>query len=151
MLNDQEFMRQALAEAQLAAREDEVPVGAVLVTLDGAVLARAHNHTIARCDPTGHAEIIALREASQAVGNFRLLNTTIYVTIEPCIMCVGALLQARVARIVFGAWDPKWGGAGSLYNLADDARLNHTISVQGGVLEEECRTVMQDFFGSKRG
>ena len=151
MLNDQEFMRQALEEAHLAAREDEVPVGAVLVAHDGAVLARAHNQTIARCDPTGHAEIIALREASQAVGNFRLLNTTIYVTIEPCIMCVGALLQARVARIVFGAWDPKWGGAGSLYNLADDARLNHTISVQGGVLEEECRTVMQDFFRARRG
>ena len=151
MRNDDAFMRQALAEAHLAAREDEVPVGAVLVTHDGAVLARTHNQTIARRDPTGHAEIIALREASQAVGNFRLLNTTIYVTIEPCIMCAGALLQARVARIVFGAWDPKWGGAGSLYNLADDARLNHTISVQGGVLEEECRAVMQDFFRGKRG
>jgi tRNA(adenine34) deaminase len=151
MWNDNTFMRQALEEARLAAREDEVPIGAVVVAHDGAVLARARNQTIARCDPTGHAEIIALREASQAVGNFRLLNTAIYVTIEPCIMCVGALLQARVARIVFGAWDPKWGGAGSLYNLADDARLNHTISVQGGVLEEECRAVMQDFFRSKRG
>jgi tRNA(adenine34) deaminase len=144
-------MRQALEEAHLAAREDEVPVGAILVAEDGSLLARAHNQTIARCDPTAHAEIAALREASKAVGNFRLLNTTLYVTIEPCIMCAGALIQARVARLIFGASDPKWGGAGSLYNLVQDARLNHTISIEGGVLEAECRALMQAFFQGKRG
>lgn len=143
-------MRQALLEAQQAARQEEVPVGAVLVARDGTVLARAHNQTIALCDPTAHAEILALRAASQAVGNYRLLNTTLYVTIEPCIMCMGALLQARVARILFGAKDPKWGGAGSLYNLAADTSLNHTIDVQGGLLENECRGLIQDFFRAKR-
>jgi tRNA(adenine34) deaminase len=143
-------MRQALLEAQQAARHDEVPVGAVLVARDGTVLARAHNQTIALCDPTAHAEILSLRAASQAVGNYRLLNTTLYVTIEPCIMCMGALLQARVAGILFGAKDPKWGGAGSLYNLAADTSLNHTIDVQGGLLENECRELIQDFFRAKR-
>jgi len=143
-------MRQALLEAQQAARQDEVPVGAVLVARDGTVLARAHNQTIALCDPTAHAEILALRAASQAVGNYRLLDTTLYVTIEPCIMCMGALLQARVARILFGAEDPKWGGAGSRYNLAADTSLNHTIDVQGGLLENECRELIQDFFRAKR-
>ena len=143
-------MRQALLEAQQAARKDEVPVGAVLVAQDGTVLAKAHNQTIALCDPTAHAEILALRAASRAVGNYRLSNTTLYVTIEPCIMCVGALLQARVAGIVFGAMDPKWGGAGSRYNLATDTRLNHTIDVQGGLLENECRELIQGFFRTKR-
>jgi len=149
-VNHSHFMRQALLEAQQAARQDEVPVGAVLVARDGTVLARAHNQTIALCDPTAHAEILALRAASQAVGNYRLLDTTLYVTIEPCIMCMGALLQARVARILFGAEDPKWGGAGSRYNLAADTSLNHTIDVQGGLLENECRELIQDFFRAKR-
>jgi len=143
-------MREALLEAQQAAREDEVPVGAVLVAQDGTVLAKAHNRTIALCDPTAHAEILALRAASLALGNYRLLNTALYVTIEPCIMCMGALLQARVARIVFGARDPKCGGAGSCYNLAADTRLNHTIAVQGGLLENECRELIQDFFRTRR-
>ncbi len=143
-------MRQALLEAKQATRQDEVPVGAVLVARDGTVLARAHNQTISLCDPTAHAEILALRAASLALANYRLLNTTLYVTIEPCIMCMGALLQARVARIVFGAKDPKWGGAGSRYNLAADTSLNHTIDVQGGLLENECRELIQDFFRAKR-
>ena len=143
-------MRQALLEAQQAARQDEVPVGAVLVARDGTVLARAHNQTIALCDPTAHAEILALRAASQAVGNYRLIDTTLYVTIEPCVMCMGALLQARIARILFGAKDPKWGGAGSRYNLAADTSLNHTIDVRGGLLEDECRELIQDFFRAKR-
>jgi len=143
-------MRQALLEAQQAIRQDEVPVGAVLVAEDGTVLAKAHNRTIALCDPTAHAEILALRAASRALGNYRLLNTTLYVTIEPCIMCMGALLQARVARIVFGAKDPKWGGAGSRYNLAANTGLNHTIDVQRGLLENECRELIQDFFRVKR-
>jgi tRNA(adenine34) deaminase len=143
-------MRQALLEAKQATRQDEVPVGAVLVARDDTVLARAHNQTISLCDPTAHAEILALRAASLALGNYRLPSTTLYVTIEPCIMCMGALLQARVARIVFGAKDPKWGGAGSRYNLAADTSLNHTIDVQGGLLENECRELIQDFFRAKR-
>lgn len=148
--NHSDFMRQALLEAQQAAREDEVPVGALLVAQDGTVLAKAHNRTIALSDPTAHAEILALREASQTLGNYRLPNTTLYVTIEPCIMCMGALLQARVAKIVFGAKDPKCGGAGSCYNLAADTGLNHTIDVQTGLFENECKTLIQDFFRAKR-
>ena len=143
-------MHQALLEAQQAAREDEVPVGAVLVSQDGTILAGAHNRTIALCDPTAHAEILALRAASQVVGNYRLLNTTLYVTIEPYIMCMGALLHARVAEIFFGAEDPKWGGAVSRYNLSADVSLNHTIDVKGGLLENECRKLIQDFFQAKR-
>ena len=150
MKKDHDFMELALEEARLAAQEDEVPVGAVLVDRDGALLARAHNETIKRCDPTAHAEILALRGAAQVVGNFRLLDTTLYVTIEPCAMCMGALLHARVARIVFGAGDSKWGCAGSLYNLAGDGRLNHSISVDEGILKEECRALMQAFFRDRR-
>jgi tRNA(adenine34) deaminase len=149
-LNHSDFMSQALLEAQQAAQEDEVPVGAVLVAKDGTALAKAHNRTIALCDPTAHAEILALRAASRALENYRLPNSTLYVTIEPCIMCMGALLQARVARIVFGAKDPKWGGAGSCYNLAADTRLNHMIHVEGGLLENECKILIQDFFRNKR-
>lgn len=143
-------MRHAIVEAQLATREDEVPVGAVLVAQDGTVLAKAHNQTITFCDPTAHAEILALRSASQALGNYRLPNTILYVTIEPCVMCMGALLQARVANIVYGAKDPKWGAAGSCYDLSADPRLNHVIDVQGGVLENECRQLIQAFFRDKR-
>jgi tRNA(adenine34) deaminase len=143
-------MRQALSQAKQAAREDEVPVGAVLIAQDGTLLAKEHNRTIKLCDPTAHAEILALREASRTLGNYRLLDTTLYVTIEPCIMCMGALLQARVAKIVFGAKDPKCGGAGSCYNLAADAALNHTIDVQAGLLENECRSLIQEFFRAKR-
>ena len=143
-------MRQALSEAKQAAREDEVPVGAILVAQDGTVLAKEHNRTITLCDPTAHAEILTLREASRTLGNYRLLNTTLYVTIEPCIMCMGALVQARVAEIVFGAKDPKCGGAGSCYNLAADAPLNHTIDVQAGLLENECSALIQEFFRARR-
>jgi tRNA(adenine34) deaminase len=143
-------MRQAIAEAQQAAREDEVPVGAVLVDGNGTVFAKAHNQTIASCDPTAHAEMLALRSATKALGNYRLVGTILYVTIEPCIMCIGALLHARVARIVYGAKDPKWGAAGSCYDLAADPRLNHIIDVRGGILEDECRGLIQAFFQNKR-
>ena len=143
-------MWQAVIEAQQAAREDEVPVGAILVSQNGAVLAKTHNQTITRCDPTAHAEILAIRSAADALGNFRLLNTTLYVTIEPCIMCMGALLHARVSKIIYGAKDPKWGAAGSCYNLSADPRLNHVIDVEGGVLEKECRELIQRFFKAKR-
>ncbi len=150
MLNHNDYMRQALSEAEQAAREDEVPVGAVLVANDGKILATAHNQTITLCDPTAHAEILAVREASRILRNHRLLNTTLYVTIEPCVMCMGALLQARVAKIFFGAKDPKGGGAGSCYNLAADKGLNHTIEVTAGLLENECKALIQDFFRTKR-
>ena len=145
-----DYMQQAIFEAQQAVREDEVPVGAVVVSQDGRVLAKAHNRTIALSDPTAHAEILAIRSAGQAVGNYRLLNTVLYVTIEPCIMCMGALLHARVSKIVFGAKDPKGGAAGSSYNLAADTRLNHAIDVEGGLLENECRKLIQAFFERKR-
>jgi tRNA(adenine34) deaminase len=143
-------MQKALTEAKQAAREDEVPVGAVLVAQDGTVLAETHNRTISLCDPTAHAEILALRAAGQIVGNYRLLNTTLYVTVEPCIMCLGALIHARVAGIVFGTKEPKWGGAVSWDNLIAETGMNHKIDIQGGVLEHECRALMQDFFRSKR-
>ena len=145
-----QFMWQAVIEAQQAAREDEVPVGAILVSQNGTVLAKTHNQTITRCDPTAHAEILAIRSAAEALGNFRLLNTTLYVTIEPCIMCMGALLHARVSKIIYGARDPKWGAAGSCYDLSTDPRLNHVIDVEGGVLEKECRELIQTFFKAKR-
>ena len=143
-------MKLALMEAKKAGQMDEVPIGAVLVSASGDVLAAAHNQTISRLDPTAHAEMIVLREAAQKVLNFRLLYTTLYVTIEPCLMCMGAIVHARVANVVFGAKDPKWGGAGSLYNLADDTRLNHQPAIIHGVCQNECQAVIQDFFRSKR-
>ena len=143
-------MRLALAEAQKAGQMGEVPVGAILVAEDGRTLSSAHNRTIDKADPTGHAEILALREAALKINNYRLLNTTLYVTVEPCIMCMGAVVHARISRVVFGASDPKWGGAGSLYNFAEDKRLNHRVEIIKGVCEEECRNLMQIFFRAKR-
>jgi tRNA(adenine34) deaminase len=147
---DHDFMAVALAEARRAWEIGEVPVGAVLVSASGEVLAAAHNRTIAERDPSAHAEILALRAAARKLQNYRLLNTTLYVTIEPCIMCMGALVHARVARLVYGAADPKWGGAGSLYDLAADPRLNHRVEIVRGVLEDDCRRLIQDFFRSRR-
>ena len=145
-----EFMQLALKEAKKAGQKDEVPIGAVLVAESGDILASSHNQTISLLDPTAHAEIIALRQAAQKVLNFRLLDTTLYVTIEPCIMCMGAIVHARVSTVVFGAEDPKWGAAGSLYNLADDTRLNHRTNIIHGVCRDECRSLIQDFFQKKR-
>jgi tRNA(adenine34) deaminase len=145
-----DFMQLALQQAQLAGRRDEVPVGAVLVSAGGEVLAAAGNRTIGAADPTAHAEILTLRAAARDTKNYRLLNTTLYVTIEPCPMCMGAILHARVAKLVFGAADPKWGAAGSLYDLPNDTRLNHRIEVVAGILEKECRELIQAFFRRKR-
>ena len=145
-----DYMRLALQEAKKAGQFDEVPVGAVLVSEAGELLAAARNRTIELSDPTAHAEVIALREAAGKIRNYRLLNTTLYVTIEPCPMCMGALVHARVARLVFGAKDPKWGAAGSLYNVAQDRRLNHQVEVIAGVCETECRGLVQEFFRRKR-
>jgi tRNA(adenine34) deaminase len=148
---DEAFMRLALDEARLALAHEDVPVGAVLLDGDGAVLGRGHNRREERGDPTAHAEVEALREAAAARGLWRLDGTVLYVTLEPCAMCAGALVNARVAEVVFGAWDPRAGAVESLYRICDDERLNHRMGVRGGVLEEPCRTLLQDFFKVRRG
>jgi len=143
-------MQAALIEARRAWDMDEVPVGAVVVDPAGEIIGRGCNQPIASRDPTAHAEIVALRQAAATLGNYRLPGCVMYVTIEPCIMCFGALLQARIGRLVFGAADPKGGACVSLYRLPDDERLNHRIEVVGGVVEAECRNLLQDFFRQKR-
>ena len=147
---DEHYMRLALREAARGARAGEVPIGALLVAGDGEVIARAYNRPVGAGDPTAHAEIVALRRAARRVGNYRLPGTTLYVTVEPCAMCAGALVHARVARVVFGALDPKGGAARSLYRILEDPRLNHQVDVVGGVLEAECRDMIQEFFRARR-
>ena len=139
----------ALEEAQRAGDEGEVPVGAVLVS-GGKVIGRGRNRPIALSDPTAHAEILAMRQGANLTGNYRLPGTTLYVTVEPCPMCAGALIQARVKRLVYGAEDPKAGGVRSLYFLLEDERLNHRVEVTAGVLLEECREVLRRFFQERR-
>jgi tRNA(adenine34) deaminase len=143
------FMRAALAHALAARERGEVPVGAVLVRED-AVLAGAGNSPIASRDPTAHAEIATLRAAGQALDSYRLTDTTLYVTLEPCVMCAAALVHARVRRVVFGAWDPRAGGAGSVVNVFALPTLNHRVDVFGGVLMEECAALLQEFFTQRR-
>ncbi len=145
------LMTQAMVEAEEAFSKGEVPVGAVLAGPDGEILARAHNQPIARNDPTAHAEILALRRAGPACGNYRLNGCILVVTIEPCLMCMGAAIHARIARLVFGASDPKAGAAGSLYNLGEDERLNHRVEVTSGIMEDACQALMKKFFRSRRG
>lgn len=142
-------MRTALAEAAVAASAGEVPVGAVLVQ-NGEIIGRGLNRPIQDVDPTAHAEIMAIRAAAAAVKNYRLLHTTIYVTLEPCAMCVGAMLNARVSRLVFGAYDPKAGAAGSVVDLSDNRSFNHRLEVNGGLLEKQCSELLQKFFRSRR-
>ncbi|MBW1870150.1 MAG: nucleoside deaminase [Deltaproteobacteria bacterium] len=143
-------MKEALREAEKGFSRGEVPVGAILAGPDGQVVAKAHNQLIALKDPTAHAEVLVLRKAGIFYQNYRLNNTLLLVTIEPCLMCMGAAVNARVARLVFGANDPKAGAAGSIYNLAVDKRLNHRIEVISGIMEEECRALMQAFFRVRR-
>ena len=143
-------MRLALVEAKKAGQMGEVPIGAILVSEDGHVLSSTHNRTIDLADPNAHAEILALREAALNINNYRLLNTTLYVTVEPCIMCMGAIVHARISKLVFGTGDPKWGAAGSLYNFAEDDRLNHRVAITNGVCQQECLRLMQEFFRGKR-
>jgi tRNA(adenine34) deaminase len=143
-------MELAIEEAKKAGQIGEVPIGAILVADNGEVLSAAHNRTINQFDPTAHAEILTLRNAAIKLNNYRLLNTSMFVTIEPCIMCMGALVHARVKRVIYGANDPKWGAAGSLYNFSEDVRLNHRVEIIKGVREEECRELMQAFFRAKR-
>ena len=145
------LMEQALACAREAEAAGEVPVGALIVDATGAVVARAANAPIARHDATAHAEMLALRVAGRALGNYRLPGCVLYVTLEPCAMCVGALVHARVARIVYGAPDPKTGACGSVFDLAGTEKLNHRIDVEGGVLAEECGALLKQFFAARRG
>lgn len=143
-------MAEALREAEAALLAGEVPVGAVLVDRRGAILSRAHNRSIGDNDPTAHAEVLALREAAQALGNYRVTGATLYVTVEPCVMCVGAMIWARIARLVYGAPDAKGGAAGSLYQVLNDQRLNHRVEVIAGVKANSCRDLMQRFFAEAR-
>jgi len=147
--SQEHYMRMALEEAGKALKEGEVPIGAVLV-LGGEVLARAHNMPIALNDPTAHAEILVLREAALKMGNYRLPNTSLYVTVEPCVMCIGALVQARVEHLIFGTFDPKTGACGSVYDIPSSPDILHKMTVISGILEEECREIIQEFFKKKR-
>jgi tRNA(adenine34) deaminase len=146
---DDEYMALALAEAKKAEAAGEVPVGAVIVA-DGTVIGRGFNQPISASDPTAHAEIIALREAARGLGNYRLSSVTMYCTVEPCMMCAGAMVHARIARLVFGVPDPKAGSAGSIYNVLTDPRLNHRVDVFSGVREPECSALLRDFFLRRR-
>ena len=146
---DEQFMHAALAEAKVAGQADEVPVGAVVVR-NGEIIGRGLNRPVQDSDPTAHAEIVAIRAAAASEKNYRLNDTTLYVTLEPCPMCVGAMLHARIGRLVFGAYDPKTGAAGSVLDLSDDRRLNHRLEVNGGLLEDKCSGLLQKFFAARR-
>src|SRR5579862_7805883 len=161
MISDSDAMLLALAEARLAAERDEVPVGAVIILpglvqeartgpLGERVLARAGNRTITDCDPSAHAEIVAMRAAARELGNYRLLGATLYVTVEPCAMCAGAMIQARIARLVYGCDDPRGGAARSCFAVFDHPALNHRVEVSSGVLAADCLGVLQAFFAARR-
>lgn len=147
---DERFMAEALRLAREGGAIDEVPVGAIVVK-DGEIIGRGFNAPISRQDPTAHAEIAALREAARFLGNYRLPGCELYVTLEPCVMCAGAIIHARIARVIFGARDPKTGACGSVVNLFDEARLNYHAAVTGGVLAAECGALLSGFFAAKRG
>jgi tRNA(adenine34) deaminase len=146
---DEYFMRLALREAEGALEHDDVPIGAVVVR-DGEVIATGRNERELREDPTAHAEILALREAARALGSWRVLDAVLYVTLEPCAMCAGAIVLARVPRVVFGTWDPKAGAAGSVLDVLAEPRLNHRPEVAGGLLAEECASLLTSFFAGRR-
>lgn len=148
-MQDEIFMREALRQADEAAQRGEVPVGAIIVR-QGEIIARGSNAPISRQDPSAHAEINALRAAALHLGNYRLVGCELYVTLEPCVMCVGAIFHARIARVIFGASEPKTGSAGSVINLFEIAQLNHHADVRGGVLADECSQRLSDFFASRR-
>lgn len=147
--SDSDFMLAALAEAHQAAERGEIPIGAVLV-LNNRMIARAGNRTIADCDPTAHAEIVALRAAATKLENYRLLDATLYVTIEPCAMCCGAMIQARIARLVYGADDLKGGAVRSCFSVLDHPQLNHRVEVTSGVLADDSATILKTFFAARR-
>jgi len=149
MNNDEKWMNLAIIEAKLAIDESEIPVGAVLVQ-NGILIAQAHNQPIINNDPTAHAEVQLLRKAGEKLKNYRLVGTTLYVTLEPCAMCFGAMMHARIDRIVFGALDPKTGVCGSSTNMSEESFFNHKISISGGILESECKEILQSFFKLRR-
>ena len=148
-MNAEDVMRVALAEARVGLAAGEVPVGAVVVVGD-VIVGQAHNAPIGLVDPSAHAEVLALREAARKIGNYRLPDATLFSTLEPCTMCCGAVIQARLARVVYGAPDPRAGAIESLYRLLDDPRLNHRIEAQSGVLADECSALLREFFETKR-
>lgn len=147
---DEFWMRKAIEAAEAARDLDEVPVGACLIDRNGELLAVAGNRTITFNDPTAHAEILVLREAGEKIGNYRLTETALYTTIEPCAMCAGALVNARIERLIFGAHDIRFGAVESVFQICDSSSLNHQIDITGGVSAEECRALMQDFFRARR-
>ncbi|MBF0226278.1 MAG: tRNA adenosine(34) deaminase TadA [Desulfobacterales bacterium] len=148
--NHEKYMELAIEEALKAKNCGEVPVGAVIIDADGNILSKAYNSPILLNDPTAHAEIIAIKKAGNVIKNYRLINTTIYVTIEPCIMCMGAIINSRIKRLVFGAHEPKWGSSGSIYDFPNDSRLNHSPEVIKGILENECKSIIKKFFDLRR-
>ncbi|THB75354.1 MAG: nucleoside deaminase [Desulfobacteraceae bacterium] len=150
MQDDTYYMNLAIEQARKALAYDEVPVGAVIVSDSGRVIGTGHNRPISSNDPTSHAEIEALRDACRTMGNYRLTGVTVYATIEPCIMCMGAIIHARAGRLVYGARDLRWGAAGTLYDFSRDERLNHTLEVVSGVCEQETKDLIQGFFRHKR-
>ena len=150
MEKDEHFMKMALNEARKAYDDGEVPVGAVIVSTEGRVIGRAHNQKEMLRDPTAHAEMIAVTQAAEAAGDWRIEGATVYATIEPCVMCAGALVHARIARIVFGARDPKWGGCGSVFDIVRCPQLNHAIEVTEGVLAAESTKLLKSFFSARR-
>ena len=150
MPSHETYMREALIEAEKGALEGEVPVGAILVAPSGNIIARAHNRPITQNDPTGHAEILVLRQGAAQLRNYRLPGHLLYVSLEPCVMCVGAMIQARLSLVVYGATDPKGGAIDSVYRLGTDGKLNHRLEVKGGVLAKECKSLLQTFFRAKR-
>ena len=149
MIEDEKWMRCAIIEANIAKDKGEVPVGSIIIQ-NNQIIAKAHNCPISKNDPTAHAEIEALRKAGEILHNYRLPKTTLYVTLEPCAMCLGAMIHARIERVVFGASDPKSGVFGSTINLTSESIFNHQISVSGGVLEHECKDILQSFFKLRR-
>jgi len=149
-MNEEDYMRAALEQARAAGAVDEVPVGAVVVCA-GEIVGRGFNQPTQRHDPTAHAEIMALRDAAARLGNYRLPGCELYVTLEPCVMCSGAIMHARIARVVFGARDPKTGVAGSVLDLFAEPRLNHHATIEGGVLADECGRMLSSFFAARRG
>jgi len=149
MINDEKWMQIAIREANLAKNKGEVPVGAIII-LNNRIIAKAHNSPISKNDPTAHAEVLAIRNASKKLQNYRLPETTLYVTLEPCAMCLGAMIHARINRIVFGASDPKNGVCGSSVNLISEVFFNHKIIVKGGILEQDCKKILQSFFKLRR-
>ena len=148
-MNDEDYMRAALEQARQAGACDEVPVGAVVV-LDGEIVGRGFNQPIGRHDPTAHAEIMVLRDAATRLGNYRLPGCALYVTLEPCVMCSGAIMHARIARVVYGARDPKTGVAGSVLDLFAEPRLNHHATIEGGLLADDCGRMLSSFFAARR-